>query len=196
MKILITERQLSIITENKLLPKYILFDIARHFNLNLNDEIKYLSSGSFGDAYKIGNKVIKITTDKREINSVKNIINKNINSIVKYYGYFKLNEKIYALLMDYVIPLEKYVKKNNGDEQFVMDVIETLVNNWGKIKNFEEYINLIDYEVKPTDFHHDILLKLYRFYKKIKQYKDNPDLHFGNLGIKNNELVMFDFNKL
>jgi len=182
----------------KILSKHNLFDICQKLNINYKD-LKYLSSGNFGDAYKINDKVLKITNDLREIKDIKNIINKKIDGVVKYYNIIKISENTYVILMEYVKPLATFIKDNNIDDEYVIDIINILIYNWRNINNKEDYINLIKnhYILKEKSSDYIIAYKMFDLYKKLKKFKKYPDLHLGNLGLnKNNEIVMFDFNKL
>lgn len=57
------------------IPKTKLEEICDSLKLDFND-IEYISSGNYGDAYKINDKVLKITSDVREYVDVKDIIGK------------------------------------------------------------------------------------------------------------------------
>lgn len=86
-------------------------DICQKLNLNTSD-IKYIGSGSYGNAYKVGNKVVKITTHKDEAKSIFDLIKKNIetDNIVKYYSvniYFDYSRLIDVRKFDALIYLNK-----------------------------------------------------------------------------------------
>jgi len=180
-----------------LLKKHEIYDICNELNLDYNS-IKYVGSGNNGDAYRINDKILKITTDNKEVNTALTILNKNINGVVNYYKVFKFKE-YNVILMDYVTPLEKYINiKNPNYLNFVDDLMNEISINWGKINNFNEYINLVNdlFDYSKKDIFYTIVVKLYQLYNKLKQLKHNPDFHIYNIGInKNNELVLFDFNK-
>ena len=68
--------------------------------MDFND-IEYISSGNYGDAYKINDKVLKITSDVREYVDVKNIIGKNKPGIVKYFDANHIDGICYTIIWIY-----------------------------------------------------------------------------------------------
>jgi len=185
------------------------------------DDLQYLGSGSFGDAYRVGDKVIKLTTDLFEAKSVYNLIqNKRfINSIVKYYSVnmWKKNryDYCYVILMDYVENFYKYCQKISNQNLFwnvIYSTIDVVYYNWKKIKNLRDFIEKIekevDYinnydnkteEIKPfkikSKLYISIVDKFWDLYLDLEYLKKSPDLHIDNLGIKDDRLVLFDFRE-
>jgi hypothetical protein len=184
-------------------------DICSILNLPF-DKIKFLSSGSFGNAYQIGDKVLKISLDKNEAKSVYDIINSSQkDGIVKYYDIsrYKLggDQLVYVILMDYATPLDKYlVKMKNWDIpeliSYIEDITEIMRENWLDLESKEHFIQLIsdEYEIPISGFIKDIIDKLWDLYLKIKKHtKSYPDLHPYNVGVKKDgSLVLFDFADL
>ena len=56
------------------LSKIELGDICQKLNIDIN-KVKFLSSGSYGNVYSFDNKVLKVTTDKREAKMALDLIN-------------------------------------------------------------------------------------------------------------------------
>lgn len=176
------------------IPKTKLEEICDSLKLDFND-IEYISSGNYGDAYKINDKVLKITSDVREYVDVKNIIGKNKPGIVKYFDTKIYKPNCFIILMEYVTPLSEYII-NKYDYENISDLVNILFGNWFKIKNISDYISFIEEEYIIDRKHLTIIQKLYKFYSKIKQL-NRPDVHIGNIGVdKNGDFIMFDYNKL
>mgnify|MGYP003563412001 FL=1 len=162
--------------------------------------IKFLSSGKYGNAYKIDDKVLKITSDKTEANSISNLISSNISnkSIVKYYSInrYKLgSEWVYIILMDYLTPIMDYINNSNYYD-FTTTICNIIYDNWDEmsILEFNEYIEEIYSLNKLPKLAKNIISKFWKLYNDLKYLKKCPDLHYNNLGIdKNGNIVLFDF---
>lgn len=167
--------------------------------LNINDDPKFISSGKYGNAYKIGNKVLKITTDLMEAKSIYSIVNSknNNNSIVKYYSInrYKLRGKfVYIIIMDYVETITNYLNKYKYKKEYIeliSDCIDIILSN--NIRSKEDINNeLNDYGwIKYNNFFID---KIWNLFKNIKNIKD-LDIHIDNIGIKNGEFILFDYRE-
>ena len=181
------------------ISKIQLEDICDKLNLP-SKNIKFLSSGKYGNAYKIDNKVLKITTDKTEANSISNLISSNISnkSIVKYYSInrYKIgNEFVYIILMDYLKPIMDNINNNNYYD-FITLILDIIYDNWNNISisEFYEYIEEIYSIDKLPKLAKDLISKFWNLYNNLKYLEKCPDLHYNNLGIdKNNNIVIFDF---
>ena len=186
------------------ISKIILEEVCSDFNLDFS-KLKFLNSGSFGNAYSINDKVLKITTDIREVNDVYNIIGKKLQGVVKYYKIQKVrNTLYYAILMEKVITLEEFIKNKNFKIGNIVNYIDWILwyiwEYWNKIENLDEFIKILKKEevsVKENHFEMWLIHKIWNLYKKIKWLKRPPDLHSGNIGFdKDENLVYFDFNKI
>lgn len=177
-------------------------DLCIKLNLNPND-IKYLGSGTFGNAYKVGDKVLKITSHKNEAKSVYNLIKNNIKipGIVNYYSVnmFKhKNEYLYVIVMDYVQSLDNYLKKkyNNYNFEKILDyMLDILWKKWDKLKLYKYFVKLVDREYN-TDNKKNIYFmeKIWELYQNLQPYLPQcPDLHTGNIGVKDNKFIYFDY---
>ena len=181
-------------------------NICNKLNLPFS-KLSFLSSGSFGNAYKIGDKVLKITLDKSEAKTAYDITkNGQREGIVNYYKvvmYRLKNKYVYVILMEYVKPLSNPssesidVSSSFNYYDFVWDVTEIMYNNWGKINSREEFLELISdkYDLPNRTFGNVILDRLFDLYQKVKKYK-YVDIHPHNLGIrKDRSFVLFDFSE-
>lgn len=181
------------------ISKILLDSVCSDFNLD-HSKLKFLDSGFFGNAYEIDDKVLKITSDIREVNDVYKIVGKKLPGVVKYYKIKKIeNSQYYAILMDKVITLEDYIKKYNDIKKvkkFINHILNNLYYNWNDINNFDYFKKLVLYEISEEKYMNWFLLKFWNFYKKLKFLDNFPDINFYNIGIdKKNELIFFDYNK-
>lgn len=165
------------------------------------EELKFLSSGSFGNAYKVGDKVLKITTDKREAKTVYELLDEEQNeSVIKYYDVsrYKLkNSYVYVIVMDYAKPLDRYLDEI-GLTEFVDDITGVFFTEWGKLNSIDDYINEIleqtGWEIPKAGFGKIAVEKLWKMYENLNYLDSCPDFHIHNIGIKDNkDFVMFDF---
>ncbi len=181
-------------------------NICQKLNLK-TDDIEYIASGFYGNAYKVGDKVLKITTHKDEAKSVYNLIKKDINSngIVKYYSVnmYKLkNQYVYVILMDYVLPLRKFLTKKYGslyktEEDLINYMLNIFYNYWRKLDTKEHFVDLVNQEYQIT--HKTVVYfidKMWDLYQGIKFLSSYPDLHIGNIGIKDNKFIFFDYSRM
>ena len=97
--------------------------------LNIKD-IEYISSGSYGDAYSFDDKVMKITTDKREAKFAYDFIGVDDPHLIKYYNVYRY-EKYYVIIMDKVTPLKQYLRSiNYKNFEFLKNLIYIIRNYW------------------------------------------------------------------
>jgi len=220
------------------ISKLELENICKFVNLPF-DKLKFLASGSLGNAYKIDDKVIKITTDKREAYSISKILDAGNKSIIKYYSVnmYKLkNNYVYIIVMDYVLPLKKLIKDKGFNVEknltFVESILDIIYKNWETLKTKNDFLRKIresdslgyyictkckgsglDDEGKDckkcngkggiflsgeklSRFDKEMIDKLWNLYQNIKGIIRWPDLHIENIGVKNDELLFFDFTNL
>lgn len=157
--------------------------------------LKFISSGSFGNAYKIGDKVLKITSDKREAKSVNDIIKLGGNdSIVRYYS-INIYKNNYIILMDYLNPLEAYIKDDNL-KKMIVDCLDIIYDNWNSL-SIEELVEKISDKWVLNKYDFIYIDKVFNLYFNIKDLIRNPDIHIGNIGVdKEGRFLIFDFTEL
>jgi hypothetical protein len=158
----------------------VLKSISKRFELKKN--IKYINSGSYGMAFVINDKVIKLTSNKNEAMIAKSFIGKKINHCVNYYDIVYIKRyNIYAILMD-------RAEKLSSDEK---KVISKLINNAIFMNDFPKLKSKFD------SVSENKLKKIYTDFKKMyKSLKDDnisiQDLHEGNIGYLNGKMVHYD----
>jgi serine/threonine protein kinase len=114
-------------------------DIAN--KLNLGQPI-YLDSGSNGHAFSVGDKVLKITTDKSEAVESLNLLSKTNQYVADIYGVFKINPKDESSKLNglYVIVLEKLKTSP--------EILSQLTRKFNRLKFvFSKIFNLDVYDV-------------------------------------------------
>lgn len=171
------------------------------------EKVKFLSAGSFGNAYKVGDKVLKISLDKTEAKSVYDLLQRDQNeSVIKYYDVsrYRLGKGfVYVIVMDYATPLVKHITKIKNEDitEFLECCVDIFFESWGKIESQEDFEERIqqeyDFDVLPK-MAVQLVGKLWTLYDNLKdEFDDCPDIHIYNIGIKEDgELVMFDYNSL
>lgn len=172
------------------LPGHVIDFICERLGL---DQAVYLSSGKYGDAYKVGDKVLKISLDKHEAKSVWKSIKSPLDGVIKYYSVnqFRYRDRmVYIIVMDYVIPLDK---KLSGDQiDFCFDVCDIIYRNWGNLNRrfYDDMTSVLD------NFDSVISDKLWDLYKSLSKL-GKVDLHPYNLGVdKHENYVVFDYSDL
>ena len=168
MKIVITEQQLKfILNENKLDHFYDRNDINP-------DDMQYLGSGEYGEAYSIGNdRVLKITTSKSEFkiaNEIKNSDSSMFDCFAEIYDTEEVDGKMYivmeelyqdseidslydqlsVLLEDQSLPIQ-YVHYLDLDDVEVSDDLETFINYIEDINHGYRRLGIEASDIQPDN---------------------------------------------
>lgn len=156
------------ITENE--SDEIYTAIANYYRKN--PKLSYLGSGSYGSAFSLADKVLKISTDKNEANNIEYLRKKNFRGIVTYYDIRKINlylndelyqdKKLYAIIMDRVYQLNEielecyrilykigYINSKGWDLAFEYtldynDINETSALSFRKVNNISRAKDIIN----------------------------------------------------
>jgi len=151
------------------------------------DEMHWLGSGDFGNAYNIGNnKVLKITRSKEEFDIAKNIINRNseLDGFVDYYTAEKVGS-------DYMIIME--LLDTPGDIEDKFNELTLILEEQGiPISYIDQYLDAdeLDLDNDMIKFISDIE-DVARSYRKLGI--EASDIRSDNLGYdKNKKLKAFD----
>ncbi len=73
-----------------------------------SEEPELLGTGQGGTAYRIGDRVVKITSDAKEARAVQSILGRSNKHVVKFYDVFGVKTprgNVYAIVQEYVEPL-------------------------------------------------------------------------------------------
>ena len=148
--------------------------------MGLTEEIKYINSGSWGMAFKIGDKVIKLTSNREEVSVTKKLVGKKIPNVVNYYQILYIEEYgIWAILMDLVNMLSK-------KEKFLIDIFQFCLD-------LEEVMD----EIRPTRITKSEALSMWIEYQDLVESLEKSgiptaDMHPDNIGRFHGKLVHFD----
>ena len=138
------------------------------------DDLSYLGSGDFGEAYSIGDgRVLKKTSSKNEFNLAKQMEGKDIpvlNSIAKIYKTDIINnqmliileeleedshiEDLYYELQNYLdeqgLPIQ-YIDNLNTDEMEISDELQSFMNDLDDIIRAYRYLGVEASDIKPEN---------------------------------------------
>lgn len=192
------------------LSKYTLIEFARKIADKLGYElITYIDSGAYGAAFKITKfRVLKLTTDVREVYTAKKLIGKNPEHIVNYYDVKKiespfLKSELYAIVLDYVFSITEGNIKNKKFFDYFTFNYEHLKEFFKNLDFNSDYIDIFIDRYK--DWSKNDVLPDQQIEKNIQELKQIAieaneldiyplDIHSGNFGYKfvNCNLVYFD----
>ena len=142
---------------------------------NINpDDLSYLGSGDFGEAYSIGDgRVLKKTSSKNEFNLAKQMEGKDIpvlNSIAKIYKTDNVNnqmliileeleedshvEDLYYELQNYLdeqgLPIQ-YIDNLDTDEMEISDELQSFMNDLDDIIRAYRYLGVEASDIRPEN---------------------------------------------
>jgi tRNA nucleotidyltransferase/poly(A) polymerase len=186
--------------------------ISQKFNLG---SLNFLGEGGFGFAYRVGDDVLKITSDVSEASASVKIKEIKPQTLVKIHNVWKVvdDEKenaYYAILEDYVED-----KPTNKFNQYVDDVIKIIEATGGKYKTFlrpltrnydyDEFINSLEIILTGApelDFSEEYRKEMYNFFvdianiqRELRSLGITTDDHINqpdNLGYVDGVLTFFD----
>jgi len=160
------------------------------------EKVKYMNAGAFGMAFIAdGDKIIKLTSNRDEAAEVKGLIDKKVPGCIEYYDIvYSKKFDIWAILMQKCENLSKKEEKifsllfEEGLDNFDEDDLD-------RGQNFsKDRINDIASELRLSKE------ELMSFIRELVELKDKlesndisiGDLHTGNMGRLDDELVHFD----
>ena len=170
-----------------------------------NTKYTFIGSGQYGVAFRFHDKVLKLTTSKKEFDTCSNLVELDLMGVVKYYVCFQFsNLPIWIIVQDRLKKLPK-IEKDIYTTLYYMGAND--INN----KNFE-YKNksnlfielqkrvknpLPDDELPSHSVSKDEL-KVYfdKYFDLVDKLNiegvSTDDLHGENIGLRDGELVHFD----
>ena len=171
------------------------------------EETKYslIGAGQYGVAFRFHDKVLKITTSKKEFDTCSNLVELDLMGVVKYYVSFQFsNLPIWIIIQDRLKKLPK-IEKDVYTTLYYMGAND--INNknfeYGSKENlFRELKKRILNPLKEDEISsYEIPSKQLRVY--FDKYFDlvdklniekvsTDDLHGENIGLRDGELVHFD----
>jgi hypothetical protein len=188
--------------------------LKQDFNLN---RIKYAGQGHFGMAFMVDDdKILKLTNNDDEIRGIKTVINiqkklgRTVPGVIHYYDVKHYpNSNVYAILMDKVdllSPEEEtvyttmyYEGSNYSDSDFWDEyddddeIRDGLIDKLqDRLQNPEEEDELESYDLD----YDEIVNHIEKYRELLNKLEENgvptADLHGGNIGVKDGELIHFD----
>lgn len=160
----------------------------------IKEEYEKLGFGNFGSAYKKEGKVHKITTDEKEIAIAKAIEKSDYIPLA-----LPIIENIIEKNNKVVIIKDMYNSFKNLDEDTDINKLEKILSNnvVGINKYFFGQISRksIDSKFKDYPKFAEFIHNLKNDYKNIPLRKgiDFLDIRLDNIGVKNNQYILFDF---
>jgi hypothetical protein len=174
------------------------------------DKIEYAGEGHFGMAFVVNDdKILKLTNNEDEIRGIKKVLNKDIPGVIHYYDVKHYpDSNVYAILMDKVdllSPEEETVYTTmyyEGSNYFPSDFWD-LFNDKNERKEIVKIVSdrlsdpYPEDELEPYDLDYNEIVDYIKKYKKlllklVKNDIPTADLHGGNIGVKDGELIHFD----
>ena len=203
-------------------------DILKSANISLKDCLEYIStklvekefaffdtkfqlvgSGQYGIAFGFRDKVFKITTSMKEVETCKSLMGKELKNIVKYHLQLQfLDYPIWFIVMD---KLEMLSKKEKDIYTTLYYLGANDINNPNfrfnsKSELFDELqVRLAnpepEDELPPYHIENDELRVYFKKYFKLVRSLDEQgittdDLHGENIGLRNDRLVHFDIMEI
>lgn len=186
--------------------------ITKEFGLN-PDIVEKLSAGYHGIAYKVGDKVIKITDDVAEYKNALKLKNKPVTKyLINYYDARRIDkyDYIFIILMDYVKPL--WDDKKDDTEQidaFIYEDVRELYdlvrysglryseNRLPTQSELKQQLYKSEYRCEKYDLTKEEyfrrLMQVHEIHKEGKKLGITlVDMHIGNIGMKDDHYVYFD----
>ena len=170
---------------------------------------KLIGTGQYGIALSFHDKVLKVTTSKKEFDTSYQFTDMEYEGVVRYYLSFQyLNFPIWIIIQDKLDPLPKierdiyttlyYLGANDmNDPQFEFSSSEELISALQRrLRNPIEEDELPSYEIRKRE--------LREYFRKYSELRDKlisngisvDDLHGENIGLKDGGLVHFDIMKV
>lgn len=142
-----------------------------------NPEMAYLGHGHQGLAYDLGNKVLKYTVDRYEVERANDLMQTPLPCTVKVLNVYKVQKKppyVWAILLEKVRPLDQY-------EADVVDYMYDEFRDTGKTNWYPEFQN---YEYTFTAYNHML--------ECLSQDFSTYEARSDNVGWSNGRMVLLD----
>lgn len=170
---------------------------------NMSEPYEELGGGSQGIAYRVGDKVYKITQDESEYVSSKRLIGVNTKFINRIYEVKILNvyrRRYFLIIQDYVEPLSGHIKFR--DHRLIFDEMASYGRAYinahrdgnfkSKIEKAQHIVTLVQRIKGITGYENIPYSYVSALDEMIHNGFKNTDACFANLGIKDNHIVIFD----
>ena len=155
------------------------------------DNLSYLGSGDFGEAYSVGDgRVLKKTTSKKEYEIASELVGKDYDNLANIYAVGEI--KLFNYPTQYLIVLEEVEEDSNIENSYYQ--LEELTNEQGISMEYLHYLETdeLDLDDEMIDFISQIE-DIYRICHNLGIV--SPDIRPENLGIgKNGKIKLFDID--
>jgi hypothetical protein len=183
------------------------FNLLQFGIITESTNFKLIGTGQYGIAFSFYDKVLKVTTSKKEFDTSYEFIDMEYDGAVRYYLSFQyLDFPIWIIIQDKLDPLPKmerdiyttlyYLGSNDMDNSEFSTVEELISALQRRLRNPKEEDELTSYEIRKRE--------LREYFRKYSELRDKliangisvDDLHGENIGLKDGELVHFDIMKV
>lgn len=185
------------------------FNLLQFGLITESTNFKLIGTGQYGIAFSFYDKVLKVTTSKKEFDTSYEFIDMEYEGAVRYYLSFQyLDLPIWIIIQDKLEPLPKmerdiyttlyYLGANDMDNpEFEFSSVGELISALQRrLRNPEPEDELQSYDIRKRD--------LREYFRKYSELRDKlmvngisvDDLHGENIGLKDGELVHFDIMKV
>jgi hypothetical protein len=183
------------------------FNLLQFGLITESTNFKLIGTGQYGIAFSFYDKVLKVTTSKKEFDTSYEFIDMEYEGAVRYYLAFQyLNLPLWIIIQDKLSTLPKmerdiyttlyYLGANDMDNPEFSSVEELISALQRRLRNPKSEDELSSYEIRKRD--------LRNYFRKYSELRDKliangisvDDLHGENIGFKDGELVHFDIMKV
>jgi hypothetical protein len=183
------------------------FNLLQFGLITESTNFRLIGTGQYGIAFSFYDKVLKVTTSKKEFDTSYEFIDMVYEGAVRYYLAFQyLNLPLWIIIQDKLSTLPKmerdiyttlyYLGANDMDNSEFSSVEELISSLQRRLRNPKEEDELPSYEIRKRD--------LSEYFMKYSELRDKliangisvDDLHGENIGLKDGELVHFDIMKV
>lgn len=185
------------------------FNLLQFGLITESTNFKLIGTGQYGIAFSFYDKVLKVTTSKKEFETSYEFIDMEYEGAVRYYLSFQyLDLPIWIIIQDKLEPLPKmerdvyttlyYLGANDMENpKFEFSSVGELISALQRrLSNPDPDDELPAYDIRKRD--------LREYFRKYSELRDKlisngisvDDLHGENIGLKDGELVHFDIMKI
>ena len=183
------------------------FNLLQFGLITESTNFKLIGTGQYGIAFSFYDKVLEVTTSKKEFDTSYEFIDMEYEGAVRYYISFQyLDFPIWIIIQDKLSTLPKmerdiyttlyYLGANDMDNSEFSNVEELISALQRRLRNPKSEDELSSYEIRKRE--------LREYFRKYSELRDKliangisvDDLHGENIGLKDGELVHFYIMKI
>ena len=165
--------------------KYINYKVFEFFK-----EENIIGVGDFGKAYRLDDgKVLKITKDKTEYLTAKQLKGENYKHLVHIYDYGEYLDR-YFIVMDYIEPLEGEDKRLWDSKIEYYSIRNHFIDVHTTDDKFLEFLNTSDY-IEVINYWKNLMIQRPTIVDELSK-NGIFDVHSGNVGKRGDTIIFFD----